>query len=428
MTTEVLLVTLLAGIVGLSPVSALAARTWYVDDVTDPLEDGTAAHPYDSIQQAINAAANGDTVIVNPGTYFENIIFNGKAVTVRSTNPTNEGTVRSTIIDGGGTAPVVRVIGGEGNGTKIMGFTITHGQGDNNISTSGGGVSCSGASPEISHNIIVSNNATYQGAGITIYSDNGTVPIIKDNQILYNHGYWGGGLYYNFGAGDVVLENNVFAKNTAQSGAGAYIDHPQGKFILTHCTVVSNNAAVDTDGIYFTGRTPGTVEVWNSIAWGNNYDIVGVNVAAYCDVQRSVAGTGNISQDPKFRSVQGDNYRLATNSPCIDTATSTNASTEDIEGKPRPRDGNADGTPGYDMGAYEYAPDSFGPVTGNVATAVEYFFVSTPGAFHQVQYSTDLLSSNWFNFGAPISGDGTEKSVFDSTRGTTAKFYRVLSY
>jgi predicted alpha/beta hydrolase family esterase len=63
--TEVLLITLLAGTLGLAPVSAMAAKTWYVDDVTDPLEDGTAAHPYDSIQQAINAAANGDTVIVN---------------------------------------------------------------------------------------------------------------------------------------------------------------------------------------------------------------------------------------------------------------------------------------------------------------------------------------------------------------------------
>jgi hypothetical protein len=81
------------------------------------------------------------------------------------------------------------------------------------------------------------------------------------------------------------------------------------------------------------------------------------------------------------------------------------------------------------MGAYEYRPDwlLLSP-TGMIATAVEYYFVSIPGAFHQVQYSTDLSSSNWFNLDAPVAGDGMEKCAFDSTRGTTARFYRVLSY
>src|SRR6186713_1130090 len=72
----------------------MAQQTWYVDDnapgdpgpgnpaVSDPLEDGSAAHPYDAIQQAVNRAADSDTVLVLPGTYRgngnRNIGFFGK--------------------------------------------------------------------------------------------------------------------------------------------------------------------------------------------------------------------------------------------------------------------------------------------------------------------------------------------------------------
>lgn len=57
------------------------AATYTVDD------DGPA--DYDKIQYAINAAEDGDTVLVMEGHYFENIDFRGKAITVSSTDPTN---------------------------------------------------------------------------------------------------------------------------------------------------------------------------------------------------------------------------------------------------------------------------------------------------------------------------------------------------
>src|SRR5262249_32009375 len=84
-----------------------------------------------SIQQAIDAAAGGDTVVVSPGTYVENVDFHGKAVTVAS-----EQGPAATIIDGGGAGSVVTFASGETRSAVLRGFTIRHGL----TSFSGGGV------------------------------------------------------------------------------------------------------------------------------------------------------------------------------------------------------------------------------------------------------------------------------------------------
>ena len=54
--------------------------------VSDPLEDGSADHPFDAIQEALDAAADGDEIAVAPGTYDEAIDLLGKAVTLYSTD------------------------------------------------------------------------------------------------------------------------------------------------------------------------------------------------------------------------------------------------------------------------------------------------------------------------------------------------------
>src|SRR5437899_321870 len=74
------------------------------------------------IQAGIDAAANGDTVLVASGTYFENINFHGKAITV-----TSEQGPGVTVIDGGARDSVVTLVSGEGPSSMLSGFTVQNG-------------------------------------------------------------------------------------------------------------------------------------------------------------------------------------------------------------------------------------------------------------------------------------------------------------
>ena len=89
------------------PVAGMAATIHVPDD-------------HGTIQEAIDASADGDTVIVRPGTYEESIKFNGKAITVQS-----EQGPEVTIIDSGGR--VVKFQNGEVRDSVLSGFTIRNG-------------------------------------------------------------------------------------------------------------------------------------------------------------------------------------------------------------------------------------------------------------------------------------------------------------
>ena len=127
-----------------------------------------------TIQAAINVANNGDTVLVAPGTYVENINFGGKAITVNSS-----GGPSVTTIDGGARGSVVTFSTSEGLTSVLNGFTIRNGL-QNGLF--GGGIYISSASPTITGNTITRNHAA---AGCGIYVQNGS-PLIQNNVITAN--------------------------------------------------------------------------------------------------------------------------------------------------------------------------------------------------------------------------------------------------
>jgi hypothetical protein len=165
--------------------------------------------PYATIQAAIDASSDSDEIVVSPGTYYENINFNGKSIILRSTDPTSASVVASTIIDGSSSDSVVRFVGNELASCVLSGFTITHG-----YANVGGGIYGAASEVTIQYNYITSNTVTAAGGGIS--EGAGT---IADNIICYNSAESGGGLYLCTG----TTENNLISSNSASFlGGGVY--------------------------------------------------------------------------------------------------------------------------------------------------------------------------------------------------------------
>lgn len=158
---------------------------------------------YPTIQQAIDAAVKGDTVLVAPGTYNENIDFKGKSITV-----TSSGGADLTFIDGTQAGSVVTFKSGEGPDSVLFGFTITNG-----LNYSGGGIRCNDSSPTIENNTISKNAASGSGGGGVCCYGAGSYPTISNNTIEGNavdqSTGQGGGILCDFYSSPVISNNTI---------------------------------------------------------------------------------------------------------------------------------------------------------------------------------------------------------------------------
>jgi len=232
-----------------------------------------------TIQAAIDLAQGDDVILVSPGRYNESINFNGKAITIKSTNG-----AAVTTLDGWELADsVVKCVSGEGPSTILDGFTITGGSGNTDLysptETVGGGLLCLHSSPTILNCIFVSNEASYQGGAIFngdrsntviqhckirsntsergggLYNSRGR-PVIRNTEISNNHAKYGGGGMYNFGS-NVRLISCSLKHNRAQYNGGGVYDYDSGGRVID--SVFTDNIAMFNGNAMYRGYRSATV-------------------------------------------------------------------------------------------------------------------------------------------------------------------------
>ena len=364
---------------GVSATIAVAVptqTTYYVRS-----DNPTSLAPYTSwasaamnIQDAIDAVPYGgrDLVLVSNGVYatggrvwgesmLTNRVVIDKAITVQSVNGPSVTTIKGARHPGttNGNAAVRCVY--VGTNAVLSGFTLTNGAtrtGGGDPESSGGGafVDTSGV---LTNCILTANSADMFGGGAygwelyncrlsanagrygggsafsTLYNcrlesnsallGGGSEFGLLTNCILIgNSAAWGGG------CADGFLYSCILTKNSATQGGGSYYCR------LNNCTVVSNST-----GSYHDSLT-------NCIVYcnvGNNHASSTFN---YCCTIPAPGGTGNITNDPSFVNAATGNYRLRTNSPCINRGNNADVRGEtDLDGNPRIAFGTVD------LGAYE---------------------------------------------------------------------------
>jgi|GEM_PF-1251684 len=425
-----------------------------------------------TIQAGINAASNGDTVLVAPGTYTgsgnRNISFNGKAITVQGSG------AGVTMVDVQGATDALNrafvFTNGEGASSVVKGFTITNG-----FAMDGGAIfvqtlplqfsSVVTSGPTITQCTFISNHANNSGGAIFLGNTHSTVSdcIFQGNTAVHfpnNIGAEMGGaievINQPIGSGGsaaypaiglkpaaidpngVRLFNNVFVANEAGfDGAAVDIeglnnsDDPTPTVpvvYIDNCSFTGNFDDFDGGGFANTGTISffgGNTTISNSIFYG---DTTSVEISDYfgpgdspvtvnsSDVHGGVSGasgTGNIDVDPKFVDAANGDLRLVGTSPVINAGT-TFETTPSTDFSGTTRDANPD------MGAFEYALD----VSPTDQAVQQYATFNNQLTLFR---DTSGMTASPSTFTATIDwGDGTTPTAGTITQpGGAGDFYRI---
>jgi hypothetical protein len=360
-----------------------------------------------TIQDAIDAASAGDEVVVTNGTYSTggraihgtmiNRVAVDKPLTLRSVNGP-----QFTIIQG---YQVPGTTNGDGaircvyltNGARLFAFTLTNGATRATDDyprfreSAGGGVHCEALQsyldpPTVVSNCIITGNSAF-GFGGGAYGGGVSSAQIIDCELRGNTARAGGGVAEgwikrclitdNFalnggGASEAEaeaggfeyysckLDNCLLVGNRAQyNGGGA------ASCELHNCTVVGNSAGEVGGGIYgfvviqvqHPSRAVNTIVYSNTSPSDENFISYACNFENSCTTPLPDWGSGNITNAPLFVNFAGGDFRLQSNSPCINTGTNYYAPVPlDLDGNPRVRGGTVD------MGAFEFQQGSTGLV------------------------------------------------------------------
>ena len=264
-----------------------------------------------TIQAGIDVAVNGDTVLVQPGTYLENILLDEKSITVASLFFTTQDTsyISQTVIDGNQDDNVITYYGIIDSTAVLCGFTITNGTGwegagirslgssakyqnlviTNNTSFSvGGGMFFEAGNPLIENTTILNNSAELDGGGIFFWKQ--CIPVLDNVTISANSAGRAGGGIHCMEYIDLTLKNSLIINNITTGSGGEIYNHCYCDIALEN-VLIKNNVAFYGGGIYSSELSStlsfdsiNRCNIYSNII-SNNVRGFGADIFAYdCDV------------------------------------------------------------------------------------------------------------------------------------------------
>ncbi|MCE9614904.1 MAG: M6 family metalloprotease domain-containing protein [Lentisphaerae bacterium] len=313
------------------------------------------------IQDAVDIANEGDTILVTNG------LYNTGGRTVFGALSNRVAITKAVVVQSVG-GPSVTQIAGQGpngssavrcayvtSGAALIGFTLRDGAtrttGDAYREQSGGGVWC--AEGGVVSNCVIAGNSAARFGGGAAYGQLYACVVSGNRADSY-----GGGAFY------AALWNSLVASNSAIRGGGTYYA------TNVNGTIVANTATHLGGGTYV-GSSMNCIIFGNTASNAVYANYSSGTFAFSCTGPVKPIGPGNFNSDPQFANAPAGSFRLDPSSPAIDAGTNQPWMTgdTDLDGHARLVDGNQDGATTVDVGAYEVQLEPAVPQTRYVDAA-----------------------------------------------------------